>query len=251
MYTFDSRVRYSETDPQGRMSLEAVIDYLQDCSTFQSEDLGVGLEFMREHDVAWIVNFWQIDVLRMPVLGEQIRIGTSPYELRGFMGLRNFMIEDQDGTRLVNANSIWSLFNLEKGMPVRVMKEMAAAYELYPRFDMDYQPRKVKVPAEGGREMEPIRVSEAMLDSNHHVNNGQYIRLAAAYLPEGTAVRRLVVEYKSQARLGDIIYPICYDNDRFTVALNKRNEDGTMEPYAVVAITHDTQDIQETEEIRC
>lgn len=239
MYTFDSRVRYSETDPQGRMSLEAVIDYLQDCSTFQSEDLGVGLSFMAQHHVAWIVNYWQIDILRMPVLGEPIRIGTSPYELKGFMGLRNFMIENQDGTRLVNANSVWSLFNLEEGRAVRVLPEMAAAYELYPRFDMEYLPRKVRTPAEGGRAMEPIRVSEAMLDSNHHVNNGQYIRLAAAYLPEGSIVRRFVVEYKRQALLGDNIYPVCYDGDPFTVALNALNTDGTTTPYAIVQITCD------------
>lgn len=43
MYTFDSRVRYSETDENGNLSLESLIDYMQDCTNFQSEDLGVGL----------------------------------------------------------------------------------------------------------------------------------------------------------------------------------------------------------------
>ena len=42
MYTFDSRVRYSETAEDGRISLNAIIDYMQDCTNFQSEDLGVG-----------------------------------------------------------------------------------------------------------------------------------------------------------------------------------------------------------------
>ena len=37
MYQFDSRVRYSETGENGELTLTGMINYLQDCSTFQSE----------------------------------------------------------------------------------------------------------------------------------------------------------------------------------------------------------------------
>ena len=43
MYTFESRVRYSEIAEDGLLALPAVIDYMQDCTNFQSEDLGAGL----------------------------------------------------------------------------------------------------------------------------------------------------------------------------------------------------------------
>ena len=46
MYTFDSRIRYSEIDRSGRLSIPAVVDYFQDCSAFQSEELGVGVEYL-------------------------------------------------------------------------------------------------------------------------------------------------------------------------------------------------------------
>ena len=36
MYEFDSRVRYSEVDHHGTMTVPALINYFQDCSTFQS-----------------------------------------------------------------------------------------------------------------------------------------------------------------------------------------------------------------------
>ena len=48
MYTFESRVRYSETDHRETMTLPAIVNYFQDCSTFQSEDLGVGIDYFRE-----------------------------------------------------------------------------------------------------------------------------------------------------------------------------------------------------------
>ena len=43
-YEFTSRIRYSETDTNGNLSLEALMNYFQDASTFQSEELGVGLK---------------------------------------------------------------------------------------------------------------------------------------------------------------------------------------------------------------
>jgi len=43
MYTFESRVRYSEMDEFGKLSVTGIMNYLQDCSTFQSEDLKLGL----------------------------------------------------------------------------------------------------------------------------------------------------------------------------------------------------------------
>ena len=44
MYYFDDRVRYSECDENGDLSLVAMMNYLQDCSTFHSESLDVGLD---------------------------------------------------------------------------------------------------------------------------------------------------------------------------------------------------------------
>ena len=41
MYTFDSRIRYSEVDAEGHLDINAIIDYMQDCTNFHSEDLGV------------------------------------------------------------------------------------------------------------------------------------------------------------------------------------------------------------------
>ena len=37
MYAFQSRVRYSECDETGHLSLVAAVNYLQDASTFQFE----------------------------------------------------------------------------------------------------------------------------------------------------------------------------------------------------------------------
>ena len=50
MYQMESRIRYSETDADGRLTPEKLIDYFQDCSTFQSEDNGLGVERLRHKE---------------------------------------------------------------------------------------------------------------------------------------------------------------------------------------------------------
>ena len=60
MYEFNSRVRYSEIDHHGTLTLPALINYFQDCSTFQSEDVGLGTEVLKAEKRAWILSYWQV-----------------------------------------------------------------------------------------------------------------------------------------------------------------------------------------------
>ena len=130
MYTFDSRVRYSETDEEGNLSVVGIMNYLQDCSTFQSEDLKLGISYLNEEKRAWWLSGWQIEILRQPHFGERIRISTWPYGFKGIYGYRNFTIEDEMGNPLVRADSTWFYYDLEKGCPVRVPESQLEGYQI-------------------------------------------------------------------------------------------------------------------------
>lgn len=207
MFEFESKVRYSETDSEGKLSLPALLDYFQDCSTFQSEELGVGLEYTKSMDLVWVMSYWQIVVKRFPGLCEDVTIGTFPYEFKGCMGNRNFYLKDGDGRVVAVANSIWALMNTKTGRPSVPTEKMISSYVLEEKLDMEYAPRKIRVPDEEGTYGEDIIVGTHHLDTNHHVNNGQYIRMAVNYLPEDVEILQLRAEYKQQAFLKDIIRP--------------------------------------------
>ena len=97
MYAFDSRIRYSETDSDGYLTLDALLNYFQDCSTFHSEDVGLGIGYMKEIGQVWVLSSWQIVVNRYPKLGEKVKIVTLPYELKVFLGYRIFALMDDQG----------------------------------------------------------------------------------------------------------------------------------------------------------
>ena len=229
MYTFEGRIRYSETDSEGKLTLASLLNYFQDCSTFQSESLGLGIEYLKEKRRVWVLSSWQIVVDRYPGLCEPVRIGTFPYAFKGFLGSRNFVMTTKQGEYLARANSLWSLLDTDTGKPAMPSEEMVAGYALEERLEMEYAPRKIAVPRAGSR-MEPIVVKKHNLDMNHHVNNGQYVDIAMEFLPEGFTVAHLRAEYKKQAFLDDVFYPyVACEDGRIVVALRDAGE----KPYVV------------------
>ena len=229
MYSFDSRVRFSETDQAGRLTLEAIVDYFQDCSTFQSEDLGVGILPLQERKLVWVLSYWQIVIDELPLIGEHIQVCTHPHEFRGFMGLRNFYLKNSREEILVRANSLWTLLNRETMRPCRVPEDIQSQYILEEKIPMDYAPRKVAITGEE-TPLEPLTIQRYHLDCNGHVNNGQYIRIAASFLPDNCEIHQLRAEYKAQAHQGDIIYPYQYlDGSKTIITLC----DEQKEPYLV------------------
>ncbi len=104
-FEFTSRVRYSETDPEEKLTLVSLVDYFQDASTFQSEDCGVGTRFLKKQDLAWMILSWQIEILRRPYLAEPITAQTWPYGFKAFYGYRNYALVDARKNYLAKANS--------------------------------------------------------------------------------------------------------------------------------------------------
>lgn len=207
MYTFDSRVRYSEMDESGRLSLTGMMNYLQDCSTLQSEDLGMGLEYLKSKNRAWWLNSWQILISRYPKIGERITVGTWPYDFKGIYGYRNFVIVDDQGQYIVKANSCWFFYDLEKNCPARVTEDEIRGYGSgHPKLDMEYAPRKIFLPKEFIEE-EPVFAGRHHIDTNHHVNNAQYVEIAKELIPDDMLIREVRVEYKNAAVLGDEMIP--------------------------------------------
>lgn len=218
-YTFTSRVRYSEVDKERRLTLNSVVNYFQDCSTFQSEDIGMGLDFLDDKKEAWLLSSWQIVVNEYPLLGEEITVGTWAYDFNGFYGNRNFVMEDKNKEVLAYANSIWIFMDLENGRPKKISKDLLRGYGMEPKIEMDYAPRKISIP-DGSQAMKSFPVKKYHIDTNNHVNNGQYIQMAKEYIPDDFPVRQMRAEYKKAAIYGDVVTPlVCKKQDSYVISL--------------------------------
>ena len=177
-----------------------------------------------------MLSAWQVVVNRYPGMGEEIVVGTAPYDFKGFSGSRNFFMDTKEGERLAYANSFWTNLDLTTGHPAKLTDEDIAGYELSPKLDMVYAPRKISLP-EQWEEKEAFPVQKHHLDTNHHVNNCQYVLMAEDFLPEGFAIRQMRTEYKRQAVQNDMIYPeVSYGEDKVIVLLNNEEK----KPYTII-----------------
>lgn len=234
MYTYNTRVGFSQVDTDRLLKIESLTALFQDVTCFQGEEIGVGFEYLEPMGQAWILNSWQIDVKRFPEFNEKITIGTFPTGFRSFIGTRNFIVKDENDETIVMANSIWTFMDMVKMRPAKVTEEFIQKYTLEEPLPMEYADRKIVLPESEDwivAEKEPIKVREHYLDSNMHVNNGQYVQIAAGFLPKGVKHNQMRVEYRNQARLGDMIIPVVYNKDSdCIVALC----DVEKKPYAIV-----------------
>lgn len=204
MYSYDAVVRYSETGGNIYTNAASIANYLQDCAILHSEEVGISLKYLAEHHRAWFLVSWQIDIDRYPVLGEQIQIRTWAYDFKGSIGYRNIEIVDGQGQSIVKASSLWSYVDTEAMRPVRIEEAVAAAYPLFPKLDMEYASRKIRL----YDNHEPIAERTVMsyqIDSNNHMNNEAYIALALEYADDISDIRRVRAEYRKQFVKGDTI----------------------------------------------
>lgn len=229
MYSFKSRIRFSEVNSELSATLPSILSYFQDCSIFHAESIGSGIEYSKKRGFAWILSSWLVDVSRYPKLEEKVTVSTWAHGYRGFYGYRNFKMEDETGEILACANTNWIFTDLRTGHPTRIFQEVIDAYRQEPPLDMEDAPRKIPIPG-NGTPGDPIPVRKYFIDSNLHVNNEKYILIAEEFLPAGFRTRQLRAEYKRAAVFGDTLYPVVSpEEDRVTVVLNSE----TGSPYAV------------------
>lgn len=217
MYSYDAIVRYSETGGSLKANAATIANYFQDCAILHSEEVGIGLNYLEEHHRAWFLVSWQIYIDRYPVLGEKITVRTWPYGFKGSLGFRNIEILDSEGNSIVKAATMWSYVDTEAMRSMRIEQEVAEAYPIYPKLDMEYASRKIEL-FENHQMLDTRAVMAYQIDSNNHMNNEAYIALALEYADNTSEIKCVKAEYKKQFMKDDKIVikkAVCDNKQQF------------------------------------
>ena len=86
MYTYEMNAGYSAMDASLRMTVPAILDCFQDAAIFEAENGRITVGYLYSRHIAWLLSSWQIVIDRRPKLNERIKVTTSPYDFRGFLG---------------------------------------------------------------------------------------------------------------------------------------------------------------------
>ena len=91
MFSYETTVSYSRTDRNGKVPMHEILNLLQDCSTFHSEDIGRGVSYMKREARAWVLVAYKVIVNRPIMFGQKITIGTSPSKFSSMFASRQLL----------------------------------------------------------------------------------------------------------------------------------------------------------------
>ena len=235
MYSYNTRISYSESDENLELTIPALLNFFQDAAIFEAEAGNITMGYLQERHLAWLLGSWQIVIERRPRLNEQVVVVTTPYAFKGFIGYRNFVLKTVEGEILAKAASIWTLVDIQKMKPARPSQEILEGYEISPKLDMEYAPRRIDLVGEGVAK-EPFFIRKNQIDSNHHVNNAEYVNIAMEYLDVSAHVTQVRVEYKKPAYLHDTLIPVIYEQEN---KLQVQLTDEQHETVCIVEFSHE------------
>ena len=225
MYSLKYKVTTSTCDSEGRLKLYSALQMMQDCSEMWIDSEPGIKQYFTVQNMAQLLVSRQVEIVRVPSYKEELTVTTSVYGMKPMFGFRNTFIYDAEGKPCYRTWSMGAFVDKSDGKLKRIDEATLDSMHLDPQLELNYQDRRIILPKEGGKTLEPIRVLRADIDYNKHMNNANYVRVAMELLPEDFEVKGLRVEHRVAAKLADQLIPTLYEQDgTYIVALSIGNE---------------------------
>ncbi|MDP4146773.1 MAG: thioesterase [Bacillota bacterium] len=227
-------IHYYEIDQKRKALITTIIDFMQDITTDQSNQLGVGIDYLDKNNVAWVVYKWDVSMDRYPEYTEKIKIRTWAASFRKFYGYRAFDISGGNGEKIGHAMSTWFFINLNNRRPCKVIDEICEAYDTKELDTSDIDIEKIKAPTRNDSER-VFHVRYSDIDTNNHVNNVKYISWALETVPMNVMLNyrlnRIIVNYEKEANYGEMVKSVTEVTEEekgYTCVHAILKEDGTV-----------------------
>lgn len=214
-YTGERYVRWGDTDPTGRLRLDALARYLQDVANDDTRDAGF------DPLTPWLVRRTTVVVERPAVLGERVALTTFNGGTGSRWADRRTSITGDRGAR-IECVALWVYVDATSGRPARLTPEFHAVYdEAGGGRQVSARLRHGPPPESASTRDWPLRSTD--LDRFDHVNNAA---TWAAVEDELARVGRVPV-------VAELEYPDALDAGA-PVELRALHEEGTSSLWLVV-----------------
>lgn len=218
----DYEIHYYEIDCNQRATLPTLIDLFTDVATFQSEEFGVGINYMMEHNMAWVLYKWDINIIRYPKYREKITVSTKAYSVRKFYAYRKFYILDSNGSIIAEANSVWLLINIKERKPLKVPDYLIKIFRI-PENEKALKIGKFNNFNDIDNTIE-FKVRYSDIDTNGHVNNEKYASWMIESVPSDVVknyyMSNIKITYKKETKYGEtvnVLSSIIYEENKIVI----------------------------------
>lgn len=179
-------VEYYDCDVSIKAKLSSLVRMMMNTVTDHAETVGLSYENLYREEIVFLLAKNIININRMPVSGEVIKISTVLKEIKGVRFIRDIIIDDSNGNRCLSCLTIWMIVNpntrkilrpaaLENfDIPIGMsIIEDSLCDSKFPKIDKDDKPIITK----------QISAEYSYIDSNNHVNNSYYFDFICNAIP--------------------------------------------------------------------
>ena len=196
----------THVDCFGRLKPSVLLQYIQEVASVHGSALGADYETLSQKNLFWAILRTRVQIARLPVSGEQIRLETWPMPTTRVAYPRSIIAYDASGTEVFRAITLWVMMDktsrsmvipAKSGITVQGRlegSELAVPGSLMPRAMEHTQSRKVCF---------------TDLDINGHMNNTRYFDWIYDLLPSsfhnGRDLKEFTICYLAEAREGQVL----------------------------------------------
>ena len=203
LFTQEYEVTDIAVDCYGRMKPSMILFLAQEVAGRHCNLLSVDYDTLATKRMFWAVTRHRVQITRMPVRGETIRIETWPMPTTRVAYPRSVIAYDAQGNECFRAISLWVLMDLDKRSMILPGKSGISVVGTLRGLELDTPNGLV---AKDLRCHQHRSVCFTDLDRNGHMNNTKYLDWISDLLPsrfhENHQPREMTVCYFSESREG-------------------------------------------------
>ena len=245
IYRINLTIQSDDVTPGNVLRASRLFNYFQDAAFEHVNLLGIGTEELRSRGILWVLANQQIEIKRMPQLGETVTLSTWPGKTRMGFFPRHYRITDADGNSIVRAVSMWALIDAASRLTINPddYSIVCEAVSVEGELRMKGGPKPIDLISSTS-----FTVPPEYIDNNNHLNNARYMDIAENCIHAeqvGLVPRCINARYGTEALLGETLSVLWGNNgDSYYLEYNRSNTQDNIsgEPDAASASSDNSQD---------
>lgn len=225
-------VTLPDVGENNKLTNKAILRMLQEIACLHSNTAGFGVNDSAVSGFAWLLLNWKLQVFSRPTWNTKLKINTwsSKHTLIAFY--RDYEILDEDNNLVAIATSKWVLFDFNKNSIAKLTDEIESKYTHVDKHVFDNpMNEKLKEP-DNSFFVAEYKACRRDIDTNHHVNNLNYLDFAYEALPEdiffNSDFKNVEIMYKHEAKLGETLNLFYGKQDDSNIVTIKNSEDNKL-----------------------
>lgn len=204
------------TDRYNRLTPSAFMDLAQDVAGDHSNRFGFGHFDLIGDRLVWIISRMHFHFLKTPLWEDDVRITTWHNGCEdGLFFRREFLLEKEDGTPMVQGTSGWLLLNVDTRELVRSHPLCDRPETICPDHVLPQPSPRLRLP----RGLQPAAqfehvVRHSDIDRNFHANNAKYAVWTMDVMPQemvNVPLNDFSINFLHECREGDAVAVRRYD----------------------------------------